>query len=65
MREQKRVISRNDIDLVWSLIQASERVGYISATLHDKDTIAEFSDAFAERQKLFGEVLKRLEGTDE
>jgi len=52
---------RKDIDLVYQLMKASERLGVIGATLHDADTIGEFEEAWAERSRLHSELLGRLE----
>ena len=54
------MLSRADIDAVWALMKASERLGVVGATLHDKVTVQEFVDAHREQQALFGDVLKRM-----
>ncbi len=54
------MISRDDIDLVWSLVKASEAVGYHGAGLDTEEKIEAFTEAFQERQDLFGMVLRRM-----
>ena len=54
------MISREDIDLVWSLVKASEAVGFHGAGLDSEETIEAFTEAFQERQELFGKVLRRM-----
>ena len=52
---------RENIDLVYAFMKASERVGVIGATLHTADTVRDFKDAFDERQKLHSLLLDKLE----
>jgi hypothetical protein len=52
---------RENIDLVYAFMKASERVGVIGATLHTAETVREFKEAFDERQRLHSLLLDRLE----
>ena len=52
--------TREQIDAVWALVKASERLGHVGATLQDAPTVAEFTSAFKERQQLLGVVLEMI-----
>jgi hypothetical protein len=54
------VATREQIDALWELVKASERLGVVGARLHDASTVAEFTSAFQERQRLLGVVLEMI-----
>ena len=53
-------MTREDWDLLWELVKASEAVGYHGARLDSEDTTEGFTDAFQERHDAIGRLVRRL-----
>ena len=53
-------MTREDWDLIWGLVKASEAVGYHGAKLDTEETTEAFTEAYSERHKCINELVKRL-----
>ena len=53
-------MTREDWDLIWELVKASEAVGYHGARLDSEETTEAFTDAYEERHEAIGKLVRRL-----
>lgn len=52
---------RENMDLLWDLIQAAQAVGWHSARLSDEPTIEKFSDAYEAQVKALSKAYVKME----
>ena len=53
--------NRENIDLLWELVEAAQVVGWHKATLHAEPTIEKFSDAYKAQVELMSKVFLKME----
>jgi hypothetical protein len=53
--------NRENIDLLWELVQAAQAVGWHKANLHTEPTIEKFSDAYQQQVQLMSKVFLKME----
>jgi hypothetical protein len=58
-------MNRENIDLLWELVQAAQAVGWHQATLHTEPTIEKFSDAYQQQVQLMSKVFLKMGGMTE
>jgi hypothetical protein len=52
---------RENMDLLWALVQACQSVGWHSAKLHEQPIIEKFSDAYQQQVELMSKVFLKME----